>query len=230
MMFYVMIGFFMLLSWLVGRKLKSKFAEFSNMPNSSGLSGAEVAQQMLNYNRIYDVKIISVDGQLTDHYNPADKTINLSYDVYHGRNVSAAAVAAHETGHAVQHATAYSMLALRSQLVPVVNISSTLMNAIFWVSILASGVLHLFGMSTVFLIVIIAQAAITLFSLITLPVEFDASNRALIWLNQSGVTRGAEHQAATSALNWAAMTYVVSALAAVSTLLYYVMSFLGSRD
>lgn len=230
MMFYVMIGFFMLLSWLVGRKLKSKFAEFSNMPNSSGLSGAEVAQQMLNYNRIYDVKIISVDGQLTDHYNPADKTINLSYDVYHGRNVSAAAVAAHETGHAVQHATAYSMLALRSQLVPVVNISSTLMNAIFWVSILASGVLHLFGMSTVFLIVIIAQAAITLFSLITLPVEFDASNRALIWLNQSGVTRGAEHQAATSALNWAAMTYVVSALASVSTLLYYVMSFLGSRD
>lgn len=229
-MFYVMIGFFMLLSWLVGRKLKSKFAEFSNMPNSSGLSGAEVAQQMLNYNRIYDVKIISVEGELTDHYNPANKTINLSRDVYYGRNVAAAAVAAHETGHAVQHATAYSMLALRSQLVPIVNISSTLMNVIFWVSIIASGVLHLFGMSTVFLVVIVAQAAITLFSLITLPVEFDASNRALVWLNQSGVTRGAEHAAATSALNWAAMTYVVSALAAISTLLYYVMSFLGSRD
>ena len=229
MLWIILIGF-MILSWLVGRRLQNKFAQYQQIPTASGLSGAEVAQRMLRDNNIYDVQITCVEGQLTDHYNPMNKTINLSYDVYHGRNVSAAAVAAHETGHAVQHATAYSFLEFRSAMVPLVNLSSKLMNIIFIASIFFSFVLHIFSTQQVLILIVAAQAVITLFSVITLPVEFDASNRALVWLNSARITTPQEQGAAQDALKWAAMTYVVSALAAISTLLYYVTSLMGSDD
>jgi Zn-dependent membrane protease YugP len=219
---------FMGLGMYVSSRLKKKFAQYAHDFLSSGLSGREIANKMLNDNGIYDVKILSVEGELTDHYNPANKTVNLSYDVYHGKNISAAAVAAHECGHAVQHATAYQWLTMRSQLVPVVQISSTILNYLtiglalvaFSMPALTNGMLLLF---------IILQSTITLFSLITLPVELDASRRALSWLNQSNLTRGQEHEKAKDALNWAAYTYVVSALAAVATLLYYIWRFTGNN-
>jgi len=227
-MYLIIIIAFTLIGMAVSSRLKSKFREYSEVPTSSGLSGAEIAQKMLNDNRIYDVKITSVEGELTDHYNPENKTINLSREVYSGRSVSAAAVAAHETGHALQHATAYSMLQFRSAMVPIVSISSKLMNVIFilgFVGVFAMG----FG-QTLFLLIIIAQAVITLFSLVTLPVEYDASNRALAWLNDSGIARGSEYDKAADALKWAARTYLVATLAAVSQLLYFVLSFMGGRD
>lgn len=229
-MLFIILGFFMLVSWLIGRQLKNKIREFSAIPTTSGLSGKEIAERMLRDNNIYDVSVISTEGQLTDHYNPADKTVNLSADVYNGRNVSAAAVAAHECGHAVQHANAYSFLQFRTTLVPVVNIASKMMNFIFLASIFFSFVLHIFSSEQVLFIIIISQAIITLFSLVTLPVEFDASNRALLWLNASRITVGEEHEKAKSALKWAASTYLVAALAALSTLLYYIMIYLGRRD
>ena len=226
--FFLMLVF-MAISWFVGSKLKKKFKEFSDIPTSSGLSGAEVAQKMLSDHGIFDVEIITTEGQLSDHYNPQNKTINLSYDVYHGRNVAAAAVAAHETGHAVQHATAYSFLQFRSAMVPIVSLSSKMMNFIFIASMLFMG-MSLLRIDTVLLIVVLAQAAITLFSVVTLPVEVDASNRALIWLNNTGITQGQEYDKAKSALSWAAMTYVVSALAAIASLLYYLSMFLGNDE
>ncbi len=227
-MYLIIIIAFTLIGMAVSSRLKSKFREYSEVPTSSGLSGAEIAQKMLNDNRIYDVKITSVEGELTDHYNPENKTINLSREVYSGRSVSAAAVAAHETGHALQHATAYSMLQFRSAMVPIVSISSKLMNVIFilgFVGVFAMG----FG-QTLFLLIIVAQAVITLFSLVTLPVEYDASNRALAWLNDSGTARGSEYDKAADALKWAARTYLVATLAAVSQLLYFVLSFMGGSD
>ncbi|MDP4934564.1 MAG: zinc metallopeptidase [Salibacteraceae bacterium] len=227
-MYLIIIIAFTLIGMAVSSRLKSKFREYSEVPTSSGLSGAEIAQKMLNDNRIYDVKITSVEGELTDHYNPENKTINLSREVYSGRSVSAAAVAAHETGHALQHATAYSMLQFRSAMVPIVSISSKLMNVIFilgFVGVFAMG----FG-QTLFLLIIVAQAVITLFSLVTLPVEYDASNRALAWLNDSGIARGSEYDKAADALKWAARTYLVATLAAVSQLLYFVLSFMGGSD
>lgn len=227
---FVIMLVFMAISWIVGNKLKKTFKEFEQVPTSSGLSGAEVAERMLRENNIFDVKVVTVEGQLTDHYNPQTKTINLSYDVYHGRNVAAAAVAAHETGHAVQHATAYSFLQFRSAMVPVVQFSSKLMNIIFLASMFFGFVYTIFSVQQVLLIIVVAQAAITLFSVITLPVEVDASNRALIWLSNTGITQGSEYAKAKKALSWAAMTYVVSALAAITTLLYYVMMLMGNRD
>jgi uncharacterized protein len=227
-MYLIIIIAFTRIGMAVSSRLKSKFREYSEVPTSSGLSGAEIAQKMLNDNRIYDVKITSVEGELTDHYNPENKTINLSREVYSGRSVSAAAVAAHETGHALQHATAYSMLQFRSAMVPIVSISSKLMNVIFilgFVGVFAMG----FG-QTLFLLIIVAQAVITLFSLVTLPVEYDASNRALAWLNDSGIARGSEYDKAADALKWAARTYLVATLAAVSQLLYFVLSFMGGSD
>lgn len=229
-MLFLILGFFMLASWLIGNQLKKKFQEFSQIPTTSGLSGKDIAEKMLRDNGIFDVKVISVDGQLSDHYNPADKTVNLSHDVYSGKNVSAAAVAAHECGHAVQHAHAYSFLQFRTVMVPVVGIASKLMNFIFIASIFFSFVLHIFSQDQVLLTIIVAQAAITLFSLVTLPVEFDASARALVWLNASRITVGEEHEKAKTALKWAASTYLVAALAALSTLLYYIMLFTGRRD
>ncbi len=216
---------FMALGMLVQYRLKSKFAEYSKVPTSSGLNGKEVAEKMLRDNGIYDVQVISVDGFLSDHYNPLNKTVNLSADVYAGTNVSAAAVAAHECGHAVQHATAYSMLMLRSKLVPAVKISSTLSQ---WVIIIGLGMLGFGGGNTTVLLVgIVLFAITTLFTVITLPVEFDASARALKWLDNARITTQAEHTKAKDALKWAAMTYVVAALASIAMLVQYILIYQG---
>jgi len=196
---------FMAIGWMVSARLKSKFEKYSQTPISSDLSGEEIAKKMLRDNAIYDVKVICVEGQLTDHYNPADKTVNLSQGVYYGKNAAAAAVSAHECGHAVQHATAYSMLQLRSTLVPIVSVASGWMH---W--ILLAGILTINTFPSLLLIGICLFAATTLFSLVTLPVEFDASNRALAWLESSGVSTRQEHENAKDALWWAAMTYCSS--------------------
>jgi hypothetical protein len=214
------------ISMLVSGILKSRFAAFSKIPLSSRLSGKEIAEKMLRESGIYDVQVISVPGTLTDHYNPANKTINLSTDVYGSYSVAAAAVAAHETGHAIQHATAYAWLALRSKLVPAVQVSSSLVNWVLLIGIVMASS----GNSTLLLVGIILFALTVVFSLITLPVEFDASRRALAWLQKTNVTNAEEYPKAKNALTWAAMTYVVAALAAVVTLLQYVMVFLGARD
>ena len=215
---------FMAIGWMVSARLKSKFEKYSQTPISSNLSGEEIAKKMLRDNAIYDVKVICVEGQLTDHYNPADKTVNLSQGVYYGKNAAAAAVSAHECGHAVQHATAYSMLQLRSTLVPIVSVASGWMH---W--ILLAGILTINTFPSLLLIGICLFAATTLFSLVTLPVEFDASNRALAWLESSGVSNAQEHENAKDALWWAAMTYVVAAIASIATLLYYIMIYMGGR-
>ncbi len=212
---------FMVLGMAVQYRLKSKFGEYGQVPNSSGLSGREVAEKMLRENGIYDVQVVSVPGFLSDHYDPTKKTVNLSPDVYEGRNVAAAAVAAHECGHAVQHATAYSMLMLRSRLVPITQLSSTLSQ---WVIIAGIGFYGFGGGNqTVLLIGILLFAVSTLFALVTLPVEFDASGRALKWLDTSRITRGQEHDKAKDALKWAALTYVVSALASIAMLVQYIL-------
>jgi len=218
---------FLGISMLVSMVLKRKFAQYSKVPLRNGLTGREIAEKMLKENGIYDVKVTSVDGFLSDHYNPANKTVNLSPDVYNGISVSAAAVSAHECGHAVQHATAYQWLTMRSKLVPAVQISSKLVNWILLVGVImmASG-----GNTTVLLVGIVLMAVTVVFSLITLPVEFDASKRALAWLNHTNVTSPDEYPKAKDALKWAAMTYVVAALAAVVTLIQYVMLYMGSRD
>lgn len=220
---------FMLLGMLVQWRLKSKFKTYSQVPTSSGLSGKEVAEKMLRDNGIYDVQVVSVSGFLSDHYDPTKKTVNLSPDVYEGRTVAAAAVSAHECGHAVQHATAYSMLMLRSKLVPAVQISTTLSQ---WVIIAGVGMLGFGGGNqTLLLVGIVLFAVSTLFSVITLPVEFDASARALKWLDTANITRNDEHAKAKDALKWAALTYVVAALASIAMLMEYVMIYMGrSRD
>jgi uncharacterized protein len=218
-----------LLGMFAQYKLKSKFKEYAAVPTSSGLSGAAVAEKMLKDNGIFDVKIISTPGFLSDHYNPTDKTVNLSTDVFEGQNVSAAAVAAHECGHAVQHATAYSMLTLRSKLVPAVKISSTLSQ---WVIIAGLGMLGFGGGNpTILLAGIVLFGISTLFSVITLPVEFDASARALKWLDTANITTPQEYDKAKNALQWAASTYVISALASIAMLMQYVMIYLSrTRD
>lgn len=218
---------FMLLGMVVQTRLKNRFAAYAKVPTSSGLSGKEIAEKMLQENGIYDVKVVSVNGFLSDHYNPANKTVNLSPDVYSGRNISAAAVAAHECGHAVQHATAYSMLKLRSALVPIVSVSSNLAQ---WVILIGLGLFTVGGgSSTVLLIGIILFATSTLFSVVTLPVEFDASNRALKWLNSAQITLPQEHEKAKDALKWAALTYVVAALASIAMLVQYIMIYNDRR-
>jgi uncharacterized protein len=224
---------FMLIGMFVSNRLKSKFAEYSKVGLGNGMSGAEIAQRMLNDNGIYDVKITQVEGQLTDHYNPLDKTVNLSADVFHGRSVSAAAVAAHECGHAVQHATAYAALKLRSAMVPAVNVASKVMGMLNM--FLMFGGIYMISQGSAFgdlllIVLIVANAAITAFSLITLPVEYDASNRALAWMTTRNVVTQGEHEMAADALKWAARTYLVGALAAIANLMYYVMMFLGRRD
>jgi len=227
-MYWIIFIGIMLVSWIVQFRFKSKFKKYSEMPLSSGLSGAEIAQKMLDDNGISDVQIISVEGQLTDHYNPANRTVNLSPDVYHGRSVASAAVASHECGHAVQHATAYSWLQFRSSLVPIVSVASKLTT---WV-LLGGVLLMAFSQNPIVLAVGVGALFLTtLFSFITLPVEFDASNRAVAWLNTSGVTHNTEeHDGAKDALKWAAMTYVVAALSALVTLLYYASILFGRRD
>ena len=219
---------FAVIGFGVSSRLKSVFAKYEQMPLSSGLTGAQVAQKMLADNNIYDVTIESVPGKLTDHYNPANKTVNLSPEVFNGRNVSAAAVAAHEVGHAVQHAVEYPWLQMRSSLVPILNFSSRALNFIYIAMIFLAFSANLWNQ--MLLAIIILQSAITHFTVITLPVEIDASNRALVWLNGSGLTRGAEHEGAKTALKWAGRTYIVAALASLTTLLYYIMRYAGSRD
>ena len=218
---------FLGVSFIVSAILKSKFKKYSKIPLSSGLSGREIAEKMLKENGIFDVKVTSVDGFLSDHYNPANKTVNLSPDVYNGRSISAAAVAAHECGHAVQHATSYGPLVMLSKMVPAVQMSSMLVN---WILLAGMIILASTKNPTVLLIGIIVMSITVLFTLITLPVEFDASKRALAWLERTNVTARDEFPKAKDALKWAATTYVVAALAAVVTLIQYVMIFLSSRD
>ncbi len=214
------------ISFLVQMRLKSKFTKYGQMPLYSGLSGCEVAEKMLREHGIYDVKVVSVEGFLSDHYNPANRTVNLSPEVYSGHSIAAAAVAAHECGHAVQHATAYSWLTMRSKLVPVVQFSS---NIVQWV--LLAGIFMINAFPGLLLAGIILFAVTTLFAFITLPVEYDASNRALAWLNRTNVTMPQEHDKAKDALKWAARTYVVAAIASLVTLIQYVLIYLaGSRD
>ena len=217
---------FLGLSLVVSLVLKSRFSRYHKIPLLSGLSGREIAEKMLRENGIYDVKIISVDGFLSDHYNPINRTVNLSPEVYNGTSVSAAAVAAHECGHAVQHARAYRPLKLRSQLVPVVQVSSMLVN---WI-LLAGVIMAYSGNPTVLLIGIIIMSLTVLFTLITLPVEFDASQRALAWLKSTNVTNAEEYPKAKDALKWAATTYVVAALAAVASLVQYIMIYMNARE
>jgi len=219
----IFIGF-MILSWIVSMVLKSKFTKYSKIPLDNGMSGRDVAERMLRDFGISNVTVQSVPGQLTDHYNPVDRTINLSQEVYNGRSISSAAVAAHECGHAVQHAKAYAWLGFRSKLVPVVNFSSK------WVQwILLAGILMVRTFPALLLAGIILFALTTLFSFITLPVEIDASRRALAWLSNAGITSYENHDKAQDALKWAAYTYVVAALGSLATLLYYIMIFTGSR-
>lgn len=218
---------FLGISFLVSAVLKSKFTKYSKIPLSSGLSGREIAEKMLRENGILDVKVISVEGFLSDHYNPANKTVNLSPDVYNGTSVSAAAVAAHECGHAVQHATNYGPLQFRSKMVPAVQVSSMLVN---WVLLAGMILIATTQNPIVLLIGIVVMSVTVLFTLITLPVEFDASKRALAWLQNTNVTNSAEFPKAKDALKWAATTYVVAALAAVVQLIQYIMIYMNSRD
>jgi len=222
MSYLILAGAIMLASWLVSSRLKSKFEHYSKMQLQNGMSGAEIAERMLADNGIRDVRVISVSGQLTDHYNPLKKTVNLSEAVYNQRNAAAAAVAAHECGHAVQHAVGYQWLTMRSKLVPFVNVASTYMQ---W--ILLGGILMMRTFPQLLLFGIVLFAATTLFSIITLPVEYDASHRALAWLENKRMLTQQEHVGAKDALKWAARTYVVAALGSIATLLYYISIYLG---
>jgi Zn-dependent membrane protease YugP len=230
-MIIVIAIFFMIVSFAISSRLKSKFKKYSQIPLSSNLSGREVAERMLADNRIYDVAVVCQEGALTDHYNPVKRTVNLSEPVYYGRSAAAAAVAAHECGHAVQHATAYSFLEMRSALVPLQNASAKILNFIVLASIFGGFFFFsVFPYDLVLLMIIGVYSVLTLFSFITLPVEFDASKRALQWISARGITNSQEHYMAKDALKWAALTYVVAAVGSLVTLLYYVSIFLGNRD
>ena len=227
-LYYVILGAIFLASWLVSNRLQSKFAHYSQVQLRNGMSGKEIAEKMLHDNGIYDVKVTHVPGQLTDHYNPLDKTVNLSEAVYNQRNAAAAAVAAHECGHAVQHAQAYAWLNLRSKLVPAVNISSNLSNILIIVGFLLGAAAKM-GFGYWIAVVGVALFAITtLFTLITLPVEYDASNRALAWLKSKNMVTREEYAGAEDSLKWAARTYVVAALGSLAQLLYWVFRLMGS--
>ncbi|WMN08044.1 zinc metallopeptidase [Marivirga arenosa] len=231
-MFYIVIFIgFAIASYAVQSRLKSKFKKYSQVRLSSGISGKEAAEKMLRDNGIHDVQVMSVEGQLTDHYNPAKKTVNLSSDVYHGRSAAAVAVAAHEVGHAVQHAQAYSFLELRSALVPLQNVSAKIINFVFMAMLFGAFFIQgLFSFELAMMVIIGCYTVFTLFAFITLPVEYDASKRGLAWMTSSGVTTSQEHDMAKDSLKWAARTYLVAAIGSLVTLLYYVMMFMGSRD
>ncbi|WP_075349987.1 zinc metallopeptidase [Algoriphagus marinus] len=228
-MIIVIFVVFAAAGFLVSRTLKSKFKKYALTPLKANLSGAEIAKLMLADNQITDVQVVSVEGQLTDHYNPLNKTVNLSPDVYYGRNASAAAVAAHECGHAVQHAKSYAWLNLRSTLVPIQNSASKILNIVLIASLFGGFALGL-PYEFVGYIVVGAYGVMTLFTLVTLPVEFDASNRALAWVKTRNIVTPDEYAMSKDALKWAAMTYVVAALAALATLAYYIFIFFGNRD
>lgn len=224
MLYWVILGVSMLASLAVSGMLKRRFSQYSEIPIS--MTGAEVAEKMLRDNGITDVKVVSVAGQLTDHYDPMSKTVNLSEPVYAMNSVAAAAVAAHECGHAVQHQQAYHWLSFRSKMVPAVQLSSNLLNILMIVGLLGMG---LFQSLTMLWIWVALFAVTTLFAIVTLPVEFDASRRALAWMDRSGISSSIEHDRAKNALFWAAMTYVVAALGSIAQLLYYVSMLMGSR-
>ena len=224
-MYWIIFIGFALLSWLVSSRLQGKFEKYSKIPMPNGMTGKDVAEKMLHDNGIYDVQVTHTPGRLTDHYNPANKTVNLSEGVYESNSIMAAAVAAHECGHAVQHARMYAPLKMRSALVPVVNFASSIMT---WV--LLGGILLINSFPQLLLAGIILFAMTTLFSFITLPVEINASKRALVWLSSSGITNSYNHAQAEDALRSAAYTYVVAALGSLATLVYYIMIFMGRRD
>ena len=224
--YYLIIGISMLISWIVSSRLKSKFEHYSKVHLRNGLSGKEIAEKMLRDNGINDVQVVSVPGQLTDHYNPETKTVNLSEAVYMQRNAAAAAVAAHECGHAVQHAVGYSMLQLRSKMVPIVNISSNLLQFVLMGGIV---VMAMSGNKMILAVGVVLFAITTLFAFITLPVEYDASNRALKWLGTTGTVSREEYAGAEDSLKWAARTYVVAALGSLAQLMYFASLLMGSR-
>ena len=228
-LYYVILGAIFLASWLVSNRLQSKFAHYSQVQLRNGMSGKEIAEKMLHDNGIYDVKVTHVPGQLTDHYNPLDKTVNLSEAVYNQRNAAAAAVAAHECGHAVQHAQAYSWLTLRSKLVPAVSVSSNLSQWLIIGGFLLGAAAKVGFGYWVALIGVILFAVTTAFAFITLPVEYDASNRALAWLKNKNIATPEEYAGAEDSLKWAARTYVVAALGSLAQLLYWVYRLMGSN-
>lgn len=232
--YYLIIGLSMLVSWLVSARLKSKFEHYSKVHLRNGMSGREVAEKMLRDNGIHDVQVISVPGQLTDHYNPVNKTVNLSEGVYMQRNAAAAAVAAHECGHAVQHSVGYSMLQLRSKLVPIVSISSNLMQFVLIAGIVLMSATQTIenpnGNTTVLAIGVAMFAVTTLFAFVTLPVEYDASNRAMKWLKDTGTVTSEEYVGVKDSLTWAARTYLVAALGSLAQLLYWASMLMGRRD
>lgn len=227
----IILGVFMLLSWIIGAQLKSRFKKYSQIPAGSGLTGKDVAEKMLRDNDIHDVKVVSIQGELTDNYNPTNKTLNLSQSVYSSNSVAAAAVAAHECGHAIQHDQAYSFLQFRTTLVPLQNISSKIMNIIFYALFFGAVLFqNLISWNIALIIIIACYGMFSLFALVTLPVEINASKRALAWLNNSNITTGQTHEQAKDALKWAAYTYVVAALSSLAMLFYYLMLFAGGRD
>jgi hypothetical protein len=229
--FYILIGAISLISWLVSDKLKSKFKKYSQIQLRNGMSGAEIAEKMLADNGIFDVKVISTPGKLTDHYNPQDKTVNLSESVYNQRNAASAAVAAHEVGHAVQHAQAYSYLTMRSQLVPIVSVTSKFSQWLVFGGLILGAASNATGIGFYIAVTgLVFMGFATLFSFITLPVEYDASNRALAWLQSKNMVSQEELAGAKDALQWAARTYLVAALGSLAMLLYWGMSILGGRD
>jgi len=229
--YYILIGAISLVSWLVSNQLKKKFAKYSRVQLRNGMSGAEIATKMLADHGIRDVEVISTPGRLTDHYNPTNKTVNLSEAVYNQRNAAAAAVAAHEVGHAVQHATAYQYLTMRSKLVPVVQVTSSMSQWIVFggVALMASNALGAAG-QYVAIAGLIMMAFATLFSVVTLPVEYDASNRALAWLKNKNIVSQEEYKGSEDALKWAARTYLVAAIGAIASLLYWALQVFGARD
>ena len=229
--YYILIGAISIVSWLVSSQLKRKFAKYSKIELRNGMSGAEIAEKMLADHGITDVEVISTPGQLTDHYNPANKTVNLSEVVYNQRNAAAAAVSAHEVGHAVQHATAYQYLTMRSKLVPVVQITSSMSQWVVFggIALMASNAIGVMG-QWVAIAGLVMMGFATLFSVVTLPVEYDASNRALAWLKNKNIVTPDEYAGSEDALKWAARTYLVAALGAIASLLYWAMQIFGGRD
>ncbi|MCS6904756.1 MAG: zinc metallopeptidase [Bacteroidia bacterium] len=229
MLYWIILGAVFIISWLVSARLRSKFEEYSQVGLHSGLTGKEAAEMMLKSYGIYDVQVTCVPGELTDHYNPLEKTVNLSESVYYGSSAASVAVAAHECGHAVQHATAYSMLQFRSALVPLQNASATILNIIMLFSFVGSFMLYnTIPIHIILWIIVGAYSIMTLFSLVTLPVEFDASRRALAWMTERGIVNQQEKDMAKDALFWAAMTYVVAAIGSLSMLAYYVFQLIGA--
>ncbi|MCZ6595212.1 MAG: zinc metallopeptidase [Bacteroidetes bacterium] len=228
--YYILAGVLFLVSSFVSNRLKSKFRKYSKINLQNGMSGAEIAEKMLSDNNIFDVQVISTKGMLTDHYNPTNKTVNLSEAVYNQRNAAAAAIAAHECGHAVQHSTAYGWLQMRSQIVPMVGVASKLSNFVIMAGLIITAIGAFGGIGAyIFLLGIGLFAVTTAFAFITLPVEFDASKRALVWLQKENMVTQQEYAGAKDALKWAARTYVVAALGSLATLLYFIMIFMGRR-